>query len=430
MLETITSILMSFINIFGITYISSKFLNCDINFKKPKTYIIIGISTILTFMSLCFINNSYIRFTCTIFITFFLIYMLYKQSLLKTIVTSIFSIVLIFISEILCSIFLNIIFIYNNQNFYYQDFKIILNIIITIIACIISICYKKRINRLIEMINSNKDLSFLILTLSLILILIIPISNLLKNNKDIVSIIIIVMFIITYVMFITSELKNRKIKSKYDELNYFMNLNDKMLAKYQMINHENKNNLLVIKNMVKNKSYNDTINYINEILGRPDENVYYKELKNIKSNVFKGFLQFKFSVIEEKQISINLDISTDMKKFDIEKILPKNRINDFYNVFGIILDNAIEATDKSDYINKVISINMYLDNNQYVINIANSFNEKIDLNQLIKCGYTTKGQGRGIGLALLDQIINKSSIFEIKREVIKNIFYCELRIKI
>ena len=214
------------------------------------------------------------------------------------------------------------------------------------------------------------------------------------------------------------------MENKYNELYNYISLNEQVLEKYIKINHENKNNLILIKSMIENKLTKEAINYINEIIG--ESNICVDEFKNIKSSTFKSFLKAKLGNLAKEQIHLNIDISNEVKKLDIDEIIPKNRFNDFYSMLGIILDNAIEST--FNCYNKVISINIYLDNNQYIISISNTFNGHIDLDKISKIGYSTKGKNRGFGLSILNDILNKSSVFELKREVIQNVFNCELKI--
>lgn len=416
MLTIINNIIMTFINVLGFTYISSKYLNYDLKYKKVKTILSILFSTILLSLSIIFLNSNS-KFIYTFLITFLLILFLYKENIVKTITTNLFSFITIMVSEVLCSTFLMIIF--ESQILYFETLIIPLNIVMMITACFLSIIFNKNITRLIDKINYNKDLSIMIVILNLILIIIVLLLNL---TSDIISQIIIIVFIIFYLFIVIKYFINNK--SKVDE--YYMNYiecNEKLLEKYKMLMHENKNHLLLIKTMIQNKQCDNAIMYINEIIGDTDKNTYYKSLQNIGSPNLKGFLHHKINIMEEKNIIVILEISSKIKKIDIEELIPINRRSDFYEAIGIIVDNAIEAEDTSS--EKVISIEIYLDNNNYVINVANTFNNEIDLNSLEKFGYSTKGKDRGVGLSILNKIIEKSDIFEIKREVIKNVFYCE-----
>ncbi|MBQ7141058.1 MAG: GHKL domain-containing protein [Bacilli bacterium] len=421
MLDILITFIIKLINILGITYISSKILNCDINFKRPKNYINILVSSILLFLAKTYIIDGYIKFLCLYIITFILSNILYKQNIFKSIISSIFTLIIITISELLCSLILTMFIQNYNQIVNNTIFYLIVNIIIIITACIITTLNKTKLNKFIEKININNDLSFFIITLTFTAILINPILNLINNNINIFSVGIIILFSITYI-YILFLLKNKKMENKYNELYSQVNIYEQLIEKYIKLNHQHKNNLVLIKSMIENKCNKDVINYINDIIGETD--IYKDEFKIIKSTIFKGFLNNKLSVIKEQKINLHLEISNSIKKIDIDKILPKNRINDFYSILGIILDNAIEATVNCK--DKIISIDMYLNNNQYIINVSNTFNNEVNLYEIEKKGYSTKGKDRGYGLSILNDIINKSSIFEIKREIIKNIFSCEL----
>ena len=60
------------------------------------------------------------------------------------------------------------------------------------------------------------------------------------------------------------------------------------------------------------------------------------------------------------------------------------------------LDNAIEASLNSK--NKVVVINLYDDENNIYVEIKNSFAHNLDIDNLGKLNYSTKGKQRGLGL--------------------------------
>ena len=77
-------------------------------------------------------------------------------------------------------------------------------------------------------------------------------------------------------------------------------------------------------------------------------------------------------------------------------------------MFGILLDNAIEATLKSK--NKYIKLEIHFDikKNAHVIKIYNTYNNKenIDLTKIYDKGYSSKKVKSGIGLWEVKRMIN------------------------
>ena len=110
----------------------------------------------------------------------------------------------------------------------------------------------------------------------------------------------------------------------------------------------------------------------------------------------------------------NLGIS-----FDIEFLLNPNDLDInmyiFSRILGVLIDNAIEASEKCDY--KIIKLSFIRDNinSRSVINIINTYNDKdLDISKIFKKGFSSKEQHSGIGLWQVNKYIKKSKNLELK----------------
>ena len=105
------------------------------------------------------------------------------------------------------------------------------------------------------------------------------------------------------------------------------------------------------------------------------------------------------------QLNIKIDNKID---FDIFSKLKPRRYNVFVEKMIIVLDNAIQASLKSR--TKLLILNLYYENNQIIIDIKNTFETNLSLDDLGKINYSTKGKKRGLGLfsALRDNEVNLS----------------------
>jgi len=93
--------------------------------------------------------------------------------------------------------------------------------------------------------------------------------------------VLIICFVVIVVKLINSKDKNRKITSKYETSIASLKQYEEMIDKYRIINHENKNQLLTIRNMVKTKD-KKTLNYIDKLLEhkiKDNENIFNKTAK-------------------------------------------------------------------------------------------------------------------------------------------------------
>ena len=83
-------------------------------------------------------------------------------------------------------------------------------------------------------------------------------------------------------------------------------------------------------------------------------------------------------------------------------------IFDFVKIFGIFLDNAIEASSKC--LDKFVSIHVTIDfyNRKQVFKISNTYLDKdIDINKIFDKDFSTKEIKSGFGLWEVKQLLKK-----------------------
>jgi len=103
--------------------------------------------------------------------------------------------------------------------------------------------------------------------------------------------------------------------------------------------------------------------------------------KNIKE-----FIRMKLESHNKK-----IDIISDITYYESHEILDFKTILKW---FGTLLDNAIDASDQYP-----IYISLYSMDDDFTLKIANEYmGEEEDVKVIFERGYSTKGQGRGIGL--------------------------------
>lgn len=129
--------------------------------------------------------------------------------------------------------------------------------------------------------------------------------------------------------------------------------------------------------------------------------------------------------MERKNLNVNITVSTDLIKSKLNKLTIKEK-DALYSIMGVYLDNAIQAAEKSS--KQEISLEIFKENKEIVIILANSYSGKIDLEKIDEYGYTTKGKNHGVGLHIVKKIIEKENIFSQVRNVLDDYYIQELRI--
>ena len=123
----------------------------------------------------------------------------------------------------------------------------------------------------------------------------------------------------------------------------------------------------------------------------------------INNSGIYNLLISKFKKAKDNNIEIHLEYFFDLNKL-------KMPIYDFSRMFGIFVDNALEAAKDSE--EKQISI-MFRDsqrNNTQIISIENSYNNKdVDTSNIFEKGNTSKENHTGMGLWEVKQILNRNN---------------------
>lgn len=121
-------------------------------------------------------------------------------------------------------------------------------------------------------------------------------------------------------------------------------------------------------------------------------------LINVKNDAIKGLLFSKILEAQSQGIEIHLEVFEPFNTPNIELL-------DFITILSILLENAIEAVQPNT--NQKVVVALIAGEPQVVI-IENSIDiEKVDVINIYKRGFSTKGESRGIGLANAKRILEK-----------------------
>ena len=141
---------------------------------------------------------------------------------------------------------------------------------------------------------------------------------------------------------------------------------------------------------------------IHGLIDEFDENIDRKmnltvQMANIRISEVKSLLYKKITEIQKKGIDFRMEVmypveETGMKPLDLSRAL------------GILLDNAIEETEKTGG-----KISLVVSEQQDTVHIIveNTIEQEVDLSRIYEEEYSTKGSGRGNGLPGLRKILQK-----------------------
>ena len=408
------------------------------NYQSVKEIIKLLISTLTAITITVLVNTSSenlinntvrIMVLFTMFIGYYKV--IYKREISTTILASFITYLIYFLAEVIVDIPLYMILnIYKIPAVEVRN-AIIVNILIAIMSVILSQLLKNKIQQMMR--NGSKHDKILraiaiiiLLTLS-ILFFFTPISELRFNTNFIITMILLILFCFIGFILLKQRTDKQKITDKYTKLAQYSKNEEGLLEEYRMMVHDNKNHLIAIDNMIP-EEYTEAHDYIANLLNKAQNNKYYwlTELKFVPSPELKGFMNYKILEMMNEKIDVEINISREIKKSSVKNYSSKDKEN-LYSIIGIYLDNAREAASESK--EKSVSIQMYVEDNNIKLVIANTFKGEIDLEKIEEYGYSSKeGMNRGNGLHIVNEIISRNNLFEKETGILDNYFYQELTI--
>lgn len=307
--------------------------------------------------------------------------------------------------------------------------NIITNIIFSITLILIYNRDKIK-NKLIVFIEklSNKRQINLIIFLLLAVIAMSTLLYLLGNNYELNAVfttnfLIFLIFFLLVIILVGEKNSYVKLSDDYENLFNYVKIFEDWIEDEQLIRHEYKNQLAVLRCLTKEKKVK---NKIDEIISDTIniDNHMINQLKNLPSGGLKGLLYYKIAVARNNGINIEVDVSQDASP--VLNALGKDELKTISKLIGIYCDNAIEAAKKTK--KKIVLIEIYEINDVANIVISNTCKEnKVLVNRYDK-GVSTKGKGRGNGLYFAKKMLTKNTWIEESQEIIDGYYIETLKI--
>ena len=409
-------------------YMWNKLHDEKIDFKNYKVYLV-GIDLpILLILNFSFIN-SYIKILTLVIVMILCNYLLFPKEKNANIVVPIIGEFILIISEVIISILFFIMLKIEGNDFLVLyagtiigNFTIGLNSILLVNLKI----FKKITDKVTDVIsNINKNILIIVLGILIIIInflLAIPYYKIKTAYIIVFNAITIVVY--SFIVFKMFEEKSRYIKmnNKYNMTNTTLKELEQNVTRLKITNHENKNQLLTIRNMIKKgEDSKSLIKHIENIVNTKikDDETLMLQTSTITNSMISSIVYSKMLTMKENDVDAALIISRDIKDLYLSDI-PDELAVEVCKIIGVYLDNALEEVSK--YEEKIINIEFYAEKKTLCIAISNNFEGEIDFEKMDNPGYTTKENGHGYGLSLAHEIIESNDRLSSEREIKDNIF--------
>lgn len=405
-------------------------------FGKSKNTTLKNILAILvctTLITIIFINTNEILKTilmCTIFTMVFKI--IFKSNISKSVLMSIIYIIILMLSDLLVLLFLIVILQMPKETIYTSFAGSVLgNVCTNIIMLLIIYLLRKPLKKLLGYsFSTNKKIIIVsIVTITITVYFFFKIIAGYKVNNSVITYLMCMIAFITILLTLYREkIENESIIKKYDELLDVMKTYEVDIENQRTLIHENRNELMTIRSKAIDKNASkEFIEYMDSVIGDKVSTSIskYSKFTHLPSNGLKGFFYYKSMEAERRGIKVSANVSKKIENSFL-KDLDTKTYKDLARLIGVYLDNAIDASEKSE--DKKLGIEIYLIKENIKIIITNTFSNDIDLSKIGKERYTTKGKNHGHGLLLVSSIIRNNNRFIAKTKVDQNLYIQELTI--
>lgn len=415
----LTSVFSTYVTILSF----NKLINKKVEYNLKNIIIVLFAGIIITIN--IYVSQGMIKILISYLTLYLTSFALNKENSIKTIFYMIICYLMLLFYEIILSIVVMQVSDIDtfNSSIVIKTVYSVINVLLVYFTCCIK-KIRKIINNMCNKFNSKSlILIFILFFASLVVIDYKYIINF-SINVYISNLILLLSVIILVIMTIYNYINVIKKTEKEEALLNFMSKYEKIIDEDRINRHEMLNNLLFLKSF-DDKNSSEYEQSLDELI-----KTYNKKgigVKNIYKlpNGLKGIFYYKLSGLETEGFKLNINISNKLS--NSFKKLPHNEYIILYKIVGILLDNAVEAAEKSK--DKYIGIDIYNEKSNIVIIIDNSFKGKIYLNKINNKDYTSKGKNRGLGLFIVNKLLKESELIHLEQIIELNVFTSKIIIK-
>ena len=353
-----------------------------------------------------------------IFINYFLIillqYLIFSNPFLKSIISSVLSLIIYnLINILIVNPFITIFNISSDQLsniFIYKFCYLIIMYLITII-CII-ILKKKNLNFHFSDDIDKRNKTIIIINLLFGIFAIAVQSITLFYYVDTLPVVItflsFISLLVYYIISIYSLTRTFKLISTTQKLESAEEYNRSLRILHDSVRafkHDFDNIVTTIGGYIRTNDMNGLKDYYVQLEDdcQRVNNLYLLNPEIINNDGIYNLLTKKYQEADSKDIKVNMTFLLDLSNLHM-------KIYEFARILGILLDNAIEAS--SECKEKIINIDFRNDqkNSRQIITIENTYKDKnVDTEKIFEKGISSKEKHTGLGLWEVRNLIKKNN---------------------
>lgn len=338
-------------------------------------------------------------------------YYILDRNLEMTIISSVLDSSLLIVDEIIFSNIFKVLYMEEND-IYMKIYRLSLACFI-ILLFVLSFIIIKKFNLKIDLknISNSKNKKSIILEgiICCSVIFLNSLGLLFLDDKFIIPIAVMDIIVLGY-YYLRDAAKVNEIDANNLKIKNLEFYNNNLSAMYDEIRSFKHDFINIIQGLGGYIKTND-LEGLKKMYERLQENL--KEINNIEmlnpdiinDPALYNILNTKYGIAKECGVDMEIEVMIDFKELDVDRL-------DLCRIFGILLDNAIEAAKECD--KKEVYIKFYkdLEKDRNLIKIENTYNNRdIDMNKIFDKEYTSKSEknSHGLGLWRAKKILNKNN---------------------
>ncbi|MCM3499877.1 quorum-sensing sensor histidine kinase AgrC [Staphylococcus capitis] len=379
----------------------------DIKFNY-KDYLFTSGIIILSVYTFSILGSKTLPILVVVIFIFF-----YKKIKLYSFLAVLISNIVLYLTNFLSvTLYLNTREIINNNSISISLHFVIFVVIAILLAYILKFLFKKLKGSYLSLNKKYITIITIVLLFSFVFFYIISQTDLSANDSLTLYAFIFVGLIIflSILIFVLSTftLREMKYKRNLEEIETYYeytlrieSINNEM----RKFRHDYVNILSTLSEFIREDDMQGLKKYFNEQIVPMKDNMKTRSIKiygieNLKVREIKGLITTKILQAQEKAIPISIEVPDEIDKIEMNTI-------EFSRISGIILDNAIEASEVLD--DPLIQI-AFINNEESVTFIVMNkcSDDTPKIHELFEEGFSTKGDNRGLGLSTLKELTDQN----------------------
>lgn len=405
-------------------------LNVDSNKIQKFKYVIL--MSFISLFSMYIISNPFNVFF-NYFIMVILIYIVFKLSMLKSIIAAVSSVaVFSLVGFLVLNPYLSLFNLSSEQLMITPVYRFGYLCIMYLLVLILILFLKNKnlkLNILDDIDKKNKYIIFINFAFGILAIIIqsfitfyyldkLPISITFLSFVSLLAYFSINIYSLTRVMKL--NLTTKKLESAKSYNNTLHILHDNVRG----FKHDFDNIVTTICGYIRTEDMKGLKKYYLQLEDdcQRVNNLYLLNPEIINNDGIYNLLTKKYNEAEEKDIKVNITFLLDFSTLHM-------KIYEFARILGILLDNAIEASSECE--EKIINLTFRNDskNSRELIIIENTYNDKnLDTEKIFEKGVSGKDNHTGLGLWEVRKLIKKNNNINLYTSKNDNFFCQQLEI--